>query len=303
MLTAFGALAPIFAVIGLGALLRMRGFDPPGFWAGAETVVYRLLFPPLLFLTIAEAELAGFRVLPLAAVLIGAILITAGASFALRRPLGLAPAAFTSVFQGAIRCNTYVAFGAGAALWGEAGLSVMGIAAFVVVSTVNTASIVVLLSAKGGTLSPRDLARPIVTNPLIQGCVVGFAWNALALPLPEVVHATLEVLARGALPLALLCVGAGLDLRAIGQRPGVLLVTSALKLLLAPLVTALLARLLGVEGTAMAGAVLFMAAPVSASAYVLARQLDGDAPLMANLITVSTLAAALTMPVVLAPLT
>ena len=45
MLTAFGALAPIFAVIGLGALIRVRGFDPPGFWAGAESVVYRLLFP------------------------------------------------------------------------------------------------------------------------------------------------------------------------------------------------------------------------------------------------------------------
>lgn len=303
MLTAFGALAPIFAVIGLGALIRGRGFDPPGFWAGAETVVYRLLFPPLLFLTTADAELEGFRVLPLAAALIGAILITGAITFPLRRPLGLTAPAFTSLFQGAIRCNTYVAFAAAAALWGNTGLSIMGITAFVVVSAVNTLSIVVLVSARGGTMRPVDLARPIVTNPLIQGCVLGFAWNAFDLPLPEVIHATLEVLARGSLPLALLCVGAGLDLRAIGKRPGVLLAASTLKLLVLPLATALLCRLIGVEGVTMAGAVLFMAAPISASAYVLARQLGGDAPLLANLITVTTLAAALTMPLLLAPLT
>jgi len=40
--------------------------------------------------------------------------------------------------------------------------------------------------------------------------------------------------------------------------------------------------------------------PPATSAYILARQLGGDAPLMANLITVLTLLSALTMPVVVA---
>lgn len=303
MLTAFGALAPIFVVIGLGALLRLRGFDAPGFWAGAETVVYRLLFPPLLFLTTADANLHALRILPLAAALMGAMVLSGALAFALRRPLGLDAPAFTSFFQGAIRCNTYVAFAAGEALWGSAGLTVMGITAFIIVSTVNTASIVVLIGARGGAMRPRDLARPIIANPLIQSCVLGFVWNALGLPLPDVVHATLEVLARGSLPLALLCVGAGLNIRSLGERPATLLATSALKLLVMPLSTLLLCRLIGIEGVTLGGAVLFTAAPISASAYVLARQLGGDAPLLANLITVTTLAAALTMPILLAPLT
>jgi malonate transporter len=46
--------------------------------------------------------------------------------------------------------------------------------------------------------------------------------------------------------------------------------------------------------------VLFTAAPISASSYVLARQLGGDAPLMAGLITITTICAAITMPAVLA---
>lgn len=262
--------------------------------------MYRLLFPPLLFLTTARANLEGFSILPLAAALVCAILLTGGATFLLRRPLGLDAPAFSSMFQGAIRCNTYVAIAAASALWGEAGLTVMGITAFVAVSTVNVASIIVLVGAQGDSVGLGQIARPVVTNPLIQGCVFGFLWNALGLPLPGVVESTLEVLARGSLPLALLCVGAGLDLRTLGHKPQAVVLTCGLKLLALPLIAATLCRLFGVEGVTQAGVVLFMSAPIAASAYVLARQLGGDAPLLANMITLSTVSAVLTMPLAIA---
>jgi hypothetical protein len=69
-----------------------------------------------------------------------------------------------------------------------------------------------------------------------------------------------------------------------------------------PSATALFCWMLGVEGVTAATAVLFTSVPVSASSYVLARQLGGDAPLVAGLITVTTLAAVVTMPLVLAVL-
>ena len=46
---------------------------------------------------------------------------------------------------------------------------------------------------------------------------------------------------------------------------------------------------------------LFAACPISASSYVFARQLRGDATLLAGLITITTIAA--TMPLMLALLT
>ena len=76
-----------------------------------------------------------------------------------------------------------------------------------------------------------------------------------------------------------------------------------LKLVLMPAATALACHLLGIEGLTAAVAVLFTACPISASSYVLARQLGGDAPLMAGLITLTTIAAALTMPLTLVLLT
>ena len=48
-------------------------------------------------------------------------------------------------------------------------------------------------------------------------------------------------------------------------------------------------------GVAAAG----VAAPVATSAYILARQLGGDAKLMANIITVTTLLSLITIPLTL----
>ena len=50
-------------------------------------------------------------------------------------------------------------------------------------------------------------------------------------------------------------------------------------------------------------AVLYNGLPTSASSYVLARQMGGDGKLMAGIITATTLAAALTLPVLVASAT
>lgn len=303
MLTTFGALAPIFLLIALGWLLRARGFLGASFWPGAERLVYWILFPALLLLTTASSDLTGFRSLPLALALVAAILATAALAFVLRGRLGLDGASFTSVFQGAIRNNTYVGLAGAGALYGAAGLAVMGIVVFVVVTLVNVLSVVVLLSHRGRRMRPGDLLLSIASNPLILACVGGFALNAMGLGLPELASAMLEILGRAALTLALLCVGAGLDLGRIGRNPPAVAAASALKLVVMPVATWGFCRLLGVEGVSAATALLFTAAPISASSYVLARQLGGDAPLMAGLITLSTILAALTMPLALALLT
>lgn len=303
MLTTFGALAPIFLLIALGWLLRERGFPGDSFWSGAERLVYWVLFPPLLLLTTASSDLTGFRTLPIALALIAAILLTAALTFTLRGRLGLDGASFTSVFQGAIRNNTYVGLAGAAALYGEAGLAVMGIAVFVVVTLVNVLSVIVLLSHRGRAMRLGDLLVSVAKNPLILACVGGFALNATGLGLFDLAGAVLEILGSAALALGLLCVGAGLELGRLGRSPPALVAANTLKLVVMPVATWGFCRLLGVEGVTAATAVLFTAAPVSASSYVLARQLGGDAPLMAGLITITTILAAITMPLVLALLT
>ena len=303
MLATFGALAPVFILIALGWLLRTRGFPGDQFWPAAERLVYFVLFPALLFLTTAAADLGALALLPLAGALIAAIGATVALTLALRPWLKIADAAFTSVLQGGIRCNTYVGLAAGSALFGELGLTIMGLVVFVVVTTVNVVSVVALIHYGRRAAGPRDVLASVLRNPLIVACVLGFAGNALGAELPAVAYETLDVLARASLALGLLCVGAGLELAHLGRARLAAFATAALKLLVFPGATALACRVFGIDALSTAVAVLFTAAPISASSYVLARQLGGDAPMIAGLITMTTIAAVATMPLVLALLT
>lgn len=300
MLTTFGALAPVFLMIALGWLLRARGFPGEAFWPAAERLVYFVLFPALLFLTTATSELAGFRVLPVAGALIGAILAVVLLTLALRPWLGVDDAGFTSVLQGAIRNNTYVGLGAAGTLYGEAGLAVLGLVIFVVVTTVNFLSVVALIHYGRGAAGRQELLGPVARNPLILACLFGFTFNLLGVDLSGIPGDTLAILGQASLTLGLLCVGAGLELAHLGRNRTAAFATLGLKLVLMPAATALACRLLGIEGLTAAVAVLFTAGPISASSYVLARQLGGDASLIAGLITLTTIGAAVTMPLILA---
>ncbi len=104
----------------------------------------------------------------------------------------------------------------------------------------------------------------------------------------------------GTLPLGLLLVGAGLDLATLHRQPRGMAIAAAAKLLLLPAVVFGLARLLGLDGAGAVVAVVFAALPTAPSAYVLAEQMGGDAPLMAAILTLQTLLAIATLPLWLA---
>jgi predicted permease len=64
-----------------------------------------------------------------------------------------------------------------------------------------------------------------------------------------------------------------------------------------------LALWFGVSGTHLATVAVCSAVPTASSAYVMARQMGGDAPLLAQIITLQTIFAAVTMPIVIALVT
>ena len=68
------------------------------------------------------------------------------------------------------------------------------------------------------------------------------------------------------------------------------------KMLVFPLAIFLLSRWVGLDQTQTLVAMLFGAAPTAASGFTLAREMGGDAPLMAAIITIQTLVSILTMP-------
>ncbi|NIC05172.1 AEC family transporter [Billgrantia bachuensis] len=292
------ALGPLFLLILLGAALgRLR--QPNGeFWAQLEKVIYFLLFPAMLVATLATANVGEVPVVRLALALLGGMLAFSALLWVFQRRLSLQPAAFTSVFQGALRFNTYVGVAGAAALHGSSGATVAAVAVALMVPVVNVLCVASFIAA--GTLGPSSLGKSLaalVRNPLIIACLVGIGLNLSGIGLPGWSGATVELLGRAALPLGLVAVGVALRPQALLRVDRGVWAANLVKLVLMPALVLGVALLLGLDAISRDVALLFAALPTATSAYILARQLGGDAELMAALITGQTLLAMLTLPV------
>lgn len=302
MSTVVAALAPIFAVILIGLLARRLRLVADGFWEPAERLTFYLLFPSLLVTSTARADFGGVGALSLFAACVGGIVGVTTLAFVIGRRLALDGPALTSLLQASVRPNVYVALAAAASLHGERGLALISLCIAVAVPLVNTLGVLALVRWGRPAAGPSGRLRMIgavLTNPLILACAIGIGLNIGGVGLPPLVGPTLDVLGRAALPIGLLAVGAGLDPVAAVRAGGIVAWSSALKLVALPCLTLALAQALGLDDVARAIVVLYASVPVSASAYVMARQMGGDAPLLAGAISASTLAAFVTMPIVL----
>ncbi|MDP9375070.1 MAG: AEC family transporter [Chloroflexota bacterium] len=293
------ALWPVFTLIVLGALFSHAGFPGGAFWPLAARFTYFALFPALLCRELATARLEGLHLLPMGAALIGGVLALTLLLLVARPWTGLEGRAFGSVFQGSVRPNTYVGLAVAPPAAGVAGAPLAAVAIAALVPLVNLLSVAVLSRYHtGGAPRWRETGWSIVTNPLLLACVLGLALNRSGLGLLAGTGRTVEIFSRAALPLGLLTVGAGLDLRALHASTYPIVLASALKLLALPAVTAAIGAVLGVGDAARTVAILFAALPCAPSAYVLAQQLGGDKELMARILTAQTLLAAFTLPLV-----
>jgi hypothetical protein len=284
-------LLPDFLLIAGGALLRrVRGFDAP-FWRGIERLVYFVLFPALLFRSLALSPLAFADAARLAAV--GLAFTLAGMALsALAAPLFRLPApTFAACFQCGFRFNTYVALAVASRLAGADGIAAISVLIGVLVPVVNIAAVGMLARGRGGRIAI-ELAR----NPLVIACVAGIAWKTAGWPLPAVAARVLELCASAALPLGLLAVGAGLVL-ARGTLPlPALAWWNGVKLLALPALALVLADAAGLAGVERQVAVVMAAVPTATSAYILAMQMNGVGAPVALLISSGTLLAAVTLP-------
>lgn len=294
------ALLPIALLIALGAALRRARFLAESFWPQAERLGYYVLLPSLFVHGLGTARLDGVPVLTLAAVLVGSTVAVALVLLALRPRLALDGAAFTSVFQGGIRFNNYVGVSAAAGLFGAQGIALAAVANAAIVPTVNILCVLVFAwFGSGGRLAPAAILRQLALNPLVVASALGIALQATGLTLPPGIEPVLKALGQASLPLGLLCVGAALDFGTARTWIRPLAVTSAVKFGLMPLATVLACLALGLRGPAAATALLFQALPTASSSYIMARQLGGDAPLMAGIIALQTVLAGAALPLVL----
>lgn len=305
MLVVFGALVPVFLLIVLGVVLKQKMLRDEPVWVGIERLVYYVLFPALLVDTLSRAKLSSVPIAGVGGALLLAVLAMSALCMALRplltRQFNVSGPAFTSIFQGATRWQTFVALSVAGNLYGDIGITLASVAMVAMIPLLNIFAVAVLATYA----SPQRLKWPallltIARNPLIWACVVGLVLNLLAVPVPRPLHEFMDALGRCSLAIGLLVVGAGLQLNTLHRPTPAALIAVVLKLAVMPVIAIALGVVFGLSGSSLAVVACCASVPSASNGYILARQMGGDAPLLAQILSIQTLLAVLTMPVFIA---
>ncbi|MCU4413988.1 AEC family transporter [Acinetobacter sp. WU_MDCI_Axc73] len=293
----FLALFPLITLIATGYLFKKYQFLNLEFWSGAEKLNYYVLFPALLFHTLATANIDSHSLKTVIAAMFIVLFIIICAFYILRFFKQIPPARFGVHVQSLIRFNTYIGLALVAALYHKEGMAILAILLAICVPIVNIISVLALTPSEQMSLKPVLIA--LIKNPLILSCILGGLVNALQIPVWEGLMSLLKLFSASSLPLGLLCVGAALQFMEMKKDVPVLILDTFARLLLMPALAYGVCLWFGLSHLETQILVVFFALPTASAAYILTKVLKGDSRLMAAVISLQTLCAAVTLPLVI----
>ena len=305
MQTILVALTPVFTLIFVGFLIKRWRFLAEEFWPAAEKLTYFLLMPALLIHNLANKNIHELPWREFLLTAEGTVLVSAGVvSFwwVFKRQAG--GPLFTSVFQGGVRFNTFVALAVAEAMFGSKGLLLAAMAAGFAIPLINLLCISAFsLTVAATRFSVTGLVKSLTTNPLILGCLIGGMLNLSGVGLHSGLDGTMALAGKAAFPIGLMAVGAAYRLENFSSQLSPLFFASLVQFIVKPLTALAFAHFFGMDKTATCIVVLLFSVPTAPSAYILSRQLGGDSAAMASIITLQSGLSFFSLPLTLALLT
>lgn len=292
----FHSLAPVFAILALGFALRRLGFVTPDLIRGTNRLVYWIGLPCVLFAKISDAPIRPGERGDAILVLLCCTAVCMAAGYLAAWCFGARGGTVGTVVQAAFRGN--LAFvGLPVIIYSSAHgdadptVPVAVILLSALVPLYNIFAVTALLASQHrlGAAAVRKVLLELATNPLVLAALGGVAWSLGGLSMPISLGRTLDALGQMALPLALLGVGAGLELRRVRDRDrGLTILASLIKVGLGPAAGYLLAGIVGLSPVETRIVCVYLACPTAAASYVLADQLGGERSLAAGTVALST---------------
>ena len=296
-LFALSVTLPSILLLVLGWYLRRSGQVDARFCDQASKIVFNYSMPALLFFSIYanKSDVADQLNLILAGI-VSSLVLFIGAEIVARWKVK--DVRDQGVFvQGVYRANLMImglAFVSSA--YGAPGVAMAAVYGGVITLVFNILAVLTLsrASSKDGKFYPMAMVRQIITNPLIIAIVLALVARALHVPVSPLLAETGRYLSVLALPLALICAGATLDIRSLFKVSDVSLWSSLGRLFVAPLVAVVTGLAFGLDGMSMGVFFLMSATPVAAASYVMAKAMGANDVAAANIVGLTTIGA---MPV------
>lgn len=282
--------APIFLVLIVGVILERVGMINDNFVSVASKIVFNVAMPALIFINITENNTDPGGHLSL--MIFGVV-----ATFFSYLFLEFIAAKVISkksdrgiVIQGAFRSNMAIiglAYCINA--YGDAALAVASAYLGGVMVLYNVLSVITINRSMSANKSIKHSLIAIAKNPLILAIATAYLATQLHVTLPDIVIQAGNYFARMTLPLALLCAGASLRFEALKHELAPSLYATVGKLALMPAILTIGGYFVGFRGIELGVLFLLSSAPSASAGYIMARAMNGNAVLAANIIVLTTL--------------
>ena len=302
----FLLVSPVFLLIILGNFLRRIKVPDISFWEINDKLCYWVLIPALLFHYISQINLSSEMLYSYSIIIYVGFFIAILTVLILGKLLGYPPERWTSILQGAVRQNAFIALAITGSLFGDEGLKIASIFMLIYVPSINIIIVTTMVMNFGQSkknASKNEFITVFIElskNPFILAMIAGLIFSIAQSEKLKVIIDTSGLLGSAALPIMLLTIGAKIKVRDLALTITPIIISNFLKLLALPMIAFFVANYLELSEIEVIVAVIFAAVPTAVSSHTLARQFGADDQLMTSIITTQVILSFITIPLLLA---
>lgn len=287
---------PLVIEMALGQFLRMTDIIDGHTAQKMNSAIFKLFLPFLIFYNVYTSEIADvfntklilYGVLSIL-VLVGILTLTVPLFEKDKKKTGV-------IIQGIFRSN-FVIFGVplSVALSGNSISGTVSVLVACIIPTFNFLAVIVLEAFKGGKTNLKKIFLGIITNPLIISSILGFVFLFLKIKLYTPAETAVKAIATAATPLALVILGASIDLKKIKGNKKQIAAAVAGRLIIVPAIFLTIAAFMGFRNGYLAILIALYASPGAVSSYPMASQIGADGELAAQIVMLQTCLCSLTV--------
>lgn len=297
ILLSFQVMLPVFLTILLGAFLQKIGLMPKRMIGDLNRLCFKCFLPVMLFNNVRATDFRQYFEWHLISYAIVSVLLLFAVLLWIIPRTVQQPEQQSVMIQGIYRSN-YVILGIPIVSNIYQGESVATITMLVaiIVPLFNLLAVYLFERFNGQNKhDPMKMLGSIARNPLIIATALGMLYTIFGIQFPTFLDATLSDLAGITIPLALLILGADLDLN-LETTSVKLLVTAVIgKVLIVPLLFLPPAIALGFRGQALASLLAMYASPAAVSGYIMAQNENADHHLAGQIVVITSILSCFTL--------
>ena len=298
-LLALNVVLPMFFTMSLGVILRKLKWVDENSLNIMNKFIFKVFMSTLLFLNIynigdlSVLSADNLKLLAYTFIIILVILFLAWLFYAFkikdRKKLSV-------LIQGVYRGN-FILFGLAIAdsLYGKEGLGVVSILTIITIPTFNTLAVIILEYYSGKEISIKKLFKQVLKNPLILASIIGVIFIVFKITIPKPIHKTLVDISKIATPLAFIVLGGELKFGNMLKNIKYLISVNILRLIVNPIITLGVGRLLGFDGAEIVALLALSACPTAVSSFTMAKEMGADGDLAGEIVATTSIFSILTI--------